>query len=73
MSSVATLRKVRTVRPETGEDIVAVQAVHQGVVMLTLQEHPADPEGWLTQPIRRPERRRMQRALQVFTDGVLSC
>lgn len=70
---VAKLKKVRTVHPQTKEDIVAIQASHKGTPILALRQHPADFDTWLEQPITRPERRRMRRALDAFTKGMLTC
>lgn len=70
---VAELKKAKTVDPRTGEEIVIIQALHKDAPIMGLRQHPANFDVWLEQPITRAERRRVKKALEMFTKGMLTC
>lgn len=70
---VAELKKAKTVDPRTGEDIVIIQALHKDMPIMGLRQHPANFDVWLEEPITRAERRRVKKALEQFTKGMLTC
>lgn len=70
---VAKLKKAKTVDPRTGAEIVIIQALHKNTPVMGLRQYPADFDVWLEQPITRAERRRVKKALAMFTKGMLTC
>ena len=70
---VAELKKAKTVDPRTGTDIVIIQALHKNMPVMGLRQHPANYDVWLEEPITRAERRRMKKALEMFTKGAVTC
>lgn len=70
---VADLKKVKTVDSRTGEGIVIIQAVYKNTPVMGLRQYPANHDVWLAEPITRAERRRMQKALNVFTNYGVTC